>query len=162
MATEPTQPFPIVYMLGVIILDIAIILSAMTYLADINIQQHYDLTNLKYSVRAARLMNSPSCFAYEDNYTINGETKYQVVPGVIDLKKFTDATTNGIPYECTEGEQINLELVEVGSNGVATGVVNVAGATMDSDWKRKTVTYFVIVDNAGVRTSSLLKYNMKI
>jgi len=158
MATEPTQPFPIVYMIGVVILDIAIILSAMTYLADINIQQHYDISNLKYSVRAARLLNSPACFAYESSYVLDGKTVYQVEPAVINLSKFV----GGIPNECSQGESIHLELQKIDSTGNAIGSPEIIGATIDSSWNKKNVTYFVIVDDAGTRTGGLLKYNMKL
>ena len=131
---------------------------ASSYLEDTTIRSSYFTYNLEYSVRSAQLLNSPTCFAYEQQYTtVDGITRYKVLPGIIDFDKFT----NGISSTCMEGSlaAANLTLFDV--DGMPLPDTYVAGATPDNNWKSYKHKYFVIVRDGTDEYNGLMEFQLK-
>jgi len=109
------SPQAIIYVLFVMLLTVCGFYLAYMYMSGLNMEIEFSGYVARYNAAAARLTNSPLCFAYEDTYMMPAnEKKYQVFGGIIDWGKFTSSAV--IPEKCIRGESgiwLKLEYIYV-------------------------------------------------
>ena len=92
------QPQLIVYVLFTVILTLTGIYVAFTYLGGVKIAFEFQDYASRLNVVTAKLVNSPSCYAAETQYTTQTGTFYQVDVGKINWQRFNNS--NKIPDGC--------------------------------------------------------------
>lgn len=156
MADQPTHSWGILYMLAVVVLIIATFFVASAYLDNLQLRSTYFTYNLGYSIKAARVLNSPECFAWEENYFAkDGSTQMRVVPAAIDLQKFQ----KGITSACIDDRIVYAHLTIFDENGPVSEYE--AGAIPDDTWKTHKYKYFVNVKDGSNEHTGLMEFQLK-
>ena len=163
------EPRVIVYVLFTTILVLSGLYIAFTYMGVIDLRFDFSDYNFRYNSAASRIMNSPSCYAYQEAYTKDGQTYYQVLPGVIDL---SEIKTQLILDTCIRGEKqifINITQYDPASEESMNNYILYTGSSQPSSkdlsdadkWKQKELAFKVLLRDGANEYNGVMRLRLK-
>jgi hypothetical protein len=174
------QPQFLIYTLFTTILTITGIYTGFMLFGDVDMKLEFSNYNLRYNAAAARILNDPDCFAYEQSYVDpNGKLHHQVEQ-LIDWQKLTQSN---IPTSCIDREeQLYIKVTPLDTQHstydtelwsckprvrkVTTQKVEVKTASGDcskptfEDWPGKTINYPVILKHQTEEIPAVLSLRL--
>ena len=157
------QPQAIIYVFFVMILTICGFYLAYMYMGGLTVHLEFSGYTTRYNADVARIINSPTCFAYEGSYIDpDNDEKYQVYAGVIDWSKISQK----IPESCIRGEHPIWLKLEFLDESIDKSVVMYTGEQitekdLDEKWQAKANRYFVLIKDGSEYYPGVLTMRLK-
>jgi predicted nucleic-acid-binding protein len=139
---HPQEVIRMLFIAVILIFSIIIIINLMSEMESINI---YRTNNLKYNVIATKILYSSDCYALEDSYTMDSETRHQVHAGILDASKFVKGRLD----TCTGKGQSEITITYLDSKDSFSD-----STICEGKWK-DTRNVLVSIDKNGERKGGL-------
>lgn len=149
------EPQTIVYFIYIIVLTALGIYIAYMFMGNFCLTLEFTDFNARYNAAASRFLNTPDCFALEEEYiTLDGVKMKQVSAGVLDFSKMSG---DKITEKCISGEKpiylrLEYNIDQDIPNIKELWTVGKPGKDELKDetkWNQHTWTYFVLVSDGS-------------
>jgi hypothetical protein len=142
-----------VFYIIIIVFAIVVILNVTK---NMDISYEYRMDNMKFNNYAARLLYSPDCLAFQEQYTTDTGTNYRVYPSMVDVGKLTRGRVEQCLWGLDQEEDYDLRVVKLASDNTATRLYGKASAC-NSGWNRAG-SFFVQINEGGKVSRGFMKF----
>jgi hypothetical protein len=160
------QPQFLIYVLFTIVLTLAGIYVALNFLGAVQVKFEWLDYASRINTVTSNLINSPNCFAVEENYTAENKIFHTVNVGKINWTKFNSTESNNIFSKCASvGESeawAKLTFLDSKvSSAIWTGLTKPNDKQLAEEWKGAQRNVLVLIQNESSTSLGILSVRLK-